>query len=214
VQQKTEQCCSALLLGAGLGRRFGTDKRLARLGAASVAEQTARRYAQTFSQLFIVLRQGDESLAEVLSPFAKIVLSERAHQGMGASLADGMQSLMGASACPWAFVGLLDMPFIRQETLDSLQQVALTSSKLIIRPTLSQEIPVPEATPRQGHPVGFHASLFQDLCRSEGDRGAKHLLQARAGAVQDHLLEDLGILADIDRPEDLARWSALLPSSG
>ena len=53
----------AIVLAAGFGRRFGSDKRIAALNRKSVAETTLTAYASVFAHLRVVLRPEDEALA-------------------------------------------------------------------------------------------------------------------------------------------------------
>ena len=191
------QPIGAVLLGAGIGRRFGSDKRLALLGQRTVAETTTRVYAGAFEQLRIVLRPGDTALAKLLAPYGQIVFAEQAHLGMGHSLAAGFSDL----SWQWGFVGLLDMPFVGNATLATLRQRAGETEQHILRPRLHAES---DAGPH-GHPMGFHHSLFAEMTLLQGDTGARSLLRAYAGNIEDVVFSDTGIVRDIDKPEDLPR---------
>ena len=86
---------------------------MARFGDSTVAETTLGRYAEVFDELRLVVRAEDEALAELAAPYATIIKTEQAHLGMGHSLAAGFEKL----PWQWAFVGLLDMPFVKVATL-------------------------------------------------------------------------------------------------
>lgn len=187
-----------MLLGAGFGRRFGSDKRLAPLGDHTVAETTAAAYANAFEAVRIVLRAEDHVLIERLQAFGEIVLTHQAHLGMGHTLAAGFSEV----SWEWGFVGLLDMPFITPDTLTHLQERAQGSAQKIIRPVLAANLQADQTAPH-GHPMGFHRSLFSDLCALTGDAGARSVLQTNLENIEDIVLTDTGIVRDIDRPEDL-----------
>lgn len=191
----SKQPPGAVLLGAGRSLRFGTDKRLALIGQRTVAETTAQVYAGAFEQLRIVLRPGDTTLASLLAPYGQIVFAEQADLGMGHSLAAGVTDLNWQ----WAFVGLLDMPFVGNATLATLRQRAGDSEQLILRPRLTADSRVAP----HGHPMGFHHSLFAAMTQLQGDSGARDLLQAHASDIEDVGFSDTGIVRDIDTPEDL-----------
>ena len=103
----------AVILGAGFGRRFGSDKRLAALGDTTVAAQTVTHFSQVFAHLKVVLKTQDTALGELLGQQAEILYTDQSHLGMGHSLAAGFTDLNWQ----WAFVGLLDMPFLKPSTL-------------------------------------------------------------------------------------------------
>ena len=190
----------AVLLSAGFSRRFGSDKRLAPLGASTVAETTAAIYAEAFvDHLRFVVRPEDKALQQKLSPLGDIIVTEQAHLGMGHSLTAGIQGL----DWDWAFVGLIDMPFITADSLNRLRQRAQVTTKRILRPAL-QVADGRVADVPHGHPVGFHCSLFPRLATLRGDEGARKVLQDYVSAIEDVALKDDGVVRDVDRPEDLS----------
>lgn len=189
----------AIILAAGFGRRFGGDKRLAVLNGKSVAQTTVKTYASVFSQVRVVLRTEDHVLAQRLISDAELVVTDQAHLGMGHSLAAGIRGVNWN----WAFVGLADMPYVQAKSLRRLIQVALTSERRVLRPRLLQDTRQSTPQPPHGHPIGFHQTLFPDLAALTGDQGARNLLKARPGDIQDIELEDPGIVRDIDHRTDL-----------
>ena len=187
--------CGAVILGAGFGRRFGSDKRIAQLGEHTVAEHTVARYAEVFDIVRVVIRADDDLLAELLEQFdIEIVRTRHAHLGMGHSLAAGIDGL----SWDWAFVALLDMPFISLASLSELRQrAAALDHPAIIRPRYDK---APQST---AHPIGFHATFFAELGRCQGDTGARAVLQSHADQVIEVFTSDPGTVRDIDAPEDL-----------
>jgi molybdenum cofactor cytidylyltransferase len=188
----------AVILAAGFGRRFGSDKRLAKLATRTVAETTLQTYASVFDHVRIVLRSEDQVLASLLAPYGEIVLTDHAHLGMGHSLAAGFADLNWQ----WGFVGLADMPFVASSTLALLIDEAKRCDKAIVRPHFEQSTDAP-AQPPHGHPIGFHCSLFAALAQLSGDAGARQILRAHPDQIHDVAVVDKGVIRDIDKPEDL-----------
>jgi molybdenum cofactor cytidylyltransferase len=194
----TDTDIGVVILGAGFSRRFGSDKRLHPLNGLTVAECTVMKYLQVFTRVRVVLRPQDVRLTEILNQFSvEKVVANDAHLGMGHSLAAGFTGLEWT----WAFVALLDMPFVSVTTLRRLKQQALKQSEpAILRPRLStQDSPAGET----GHPIGWHNSYFEELGTTSGDVGAKSTLIEHELEVIDITVTDEGIVHDIDRPEDL-----------
>ena len=185
-------------MGAGFSRRFGTDKRLQAWRGSTVAEQTCDTYQQAFPALRVVIRPDDKVLRVKLARYTDdIVASQHAHLGMGHSLAAGIAGL----DWDWAFVGLLDMPFVKVTTLLGLIEHARTlSAPGIIRPRLRQ--PGKDGIP-YGHPIGWHRRYFDALCQCTGDSGARDLLNLYKADTLEVEVEDPGIVQDIDTPQDL-----------
>ena len=201
---KSEPGSGAVILGAGFARRFGSDKRLALLGSSTVAETTLALYASVFDELRLVVREDDVALAELAAPYANLIKTNKAHLGMGHSLAAGFQELRWQ----WAFVGLLDMPFVQAATLKVLKQHAALTNKPIIRPRLQASENTSTANEvHHGHPIGFHESMFSAITRARGDTGARNLLLSNNHKIEDVLVSDGGIVRDIDYPDDLVKFT-------
>jgi molybdenum cofactor cytidylyltransferase len=195
---------TGLLLAAGAGARFGGNKLLAPLPAAvhGVAAGTPVGVASCLHLLaavprvVAVVRPGDRALASALRDAGALVIeSERAHEGMGASLACGVAS--DAEADGW-IVALGDMPAIAPATV----------ARIVAAWHAHDGIVVPTYGGRDGHPVAFGAAWRDDLVALKGDRGARHVIDTAGGAVHRLAVDDPGVVHDIDRPEDLAAGSS------
>ena len=125
---------------------------------------------------------------------ARIVISEDCAQGMGHTLAAGVNA--SAKAEGW-LLALADMPFIRPATVQSIAS-ALSEGASIAAPMFDG---------RRGHPVGFSSGWGEQLRTLNGDRGARELLQIHADCI--HMIEcgDAGIHADIDAIQDTLHLS-------
>ena len=182
---KAPETVAALLLAAGFSRRFGTDKRLHLIDGEPMIARTVARYAERFKALFVVLRSGEEALAEVVAPLgARAVFAADARAGMGRSLAAGIDAVADREH---AVVGLADMPFVTADTLARLR--AMLGPGRIVRP-------VHRGTP--GHPVGFARDFFEELKQLQGDRGAKDLIAQNPDALAQWWSADPGVVHDID----------------
>jgi molybdenum cofactor cytidylyltransferase len=178
-----------IVLAAGAGTRFGSDKRLAQLNGVILLEHTLANIAPAFHKRVLVLRPGDEALGIRHAAGWQIVLAANAGKGMGHSLAAAM-ALTG----DWdgAVVALADMPFVQTATYEAVR--ALLSTDNLV---------VPYYRDQRGNPVGIGKRFFPELARLQGDQGARLLLQQHATAVVRVDVEDEGILRDIDTPAAL-----------
>lgn len=193
-----------LLLAAGQGRRFGSDKRKARLpGGQSLLAATAHTYLLLNCPLAIVTRPEDRALQQAVSReltaageprLPRWLIANDASQGMGHSLAEAVTT-MRDEAPQWLLIGLGDMPFVAHETLAALVRM------------LEEGGPATIARPRYqgqaGQPVGFGREHLDALTQLQGDQGARSLLQARSDDVQWLDVTDPGVLADVDQRTDL-----------
>ncbi|WP_162976876.1 NTP transferase domain-containing protein, partial [Pseudomonas aeruginosa] len=88
-----------LVLAAGQGRRFGSDKRLARLadGTTLLAASVARA-REAFAEVRVVVRAGDTPASLGLPAQQRLVHSLDASLGMGHSLAAGVAAARNSTA--------------------------------------------------------------------------------------------------------------------
>lgn len=186
-----------LLLAAGRSRRFGADKRWQPLADGTpLALASAARLRAVCADVLAVVRPEDEALAEYLRVLGCAVVScAEADGGMGHSLAAGIGA--SSDAAGW-LVALADMPAIAPGSYRAVAAALEAGAALA----------VPAYRGRRGHPVGFAARWREELSALTGDRGARGLLQANPGQIVEIIVDDPGILADIDTPADLAASSA------
>ena len=181
-----------VLLAAGRGRRFGADKRLhAMADGAPMAVAAASQLLKVCAVVVAVVRPEDDELAARLQAVGcRICACPNADLGMGHSLAAGVTATPDAAG--W-LIALGDMPHIRP---DSYRQViaALHAGASIARPSY-------QGTP--GHPVGFASAWFAQLSTLTGDAGAREIVRQAGKLCLSCPVNEPGVIADIDRPEDL-----------
>jgi molybdenum cofactor cytidylyltransferase len=191
----------AIVLAAGAGRRFGGRKLTAIFaGRPLIAGALDAAFAAP-ARGVILATDGDPDLATIAWDHARelgreddltIVVVTEAAEGMGASLRTAALAL--PADADGAFVFLGDMPRIPPEVPRALAQALREGFDLA----------APRVGDRRGHPVLFGRAHFQALRALSGDAGAQRVL-AQAGARLKLVdTADLGVLFDVDRPEDLA----------
>lgn len=210
---------SAVLLAAGTASRFGADKRLALLpGGQCVLAATVSRYRAAGLPCTVVVDDCDQALRPLLDELGADIVtlvgarSGRAGAGMGDSLAAGvaMVAARGEAGC---LIGLADMPWVRVDTLvmlaDRLRQQAGGTS--MVAPLLCSASARQQggndgagSAGRRGHPVGFSASFFAELCALRGDGGARDIVRRHADRLIECPVNDPGVLRDIDTPGDVS----------
>jgi molybdenum cofactor cytidylyltransferase len=183
----------AILLAAGSATRFGSDKLLHRLPhAVPIAIQAARQLRAVFGEdVIVAIRPG---VAELSSRFAKegcrVVVCEKAAEGMGASLACAVRSAGDAGGF---VVALADMPFIRSSTIEAVRDALAEGATLA----------APYFRAHRGHPVGIAAKFRKELEALQGDEGARKIIAANEAGLRKIAVGDPGVIRDIDTPGDL-----------
>ena len=178
-----------IVLAAGSGSRFGSDKRLAPFRGDTLLAHTLGMLAAVFERRVLVLRPGDAALAQRFAARWQIVTAAEAEKGMGHSLSAAVTL---AGEWTGAVIALADMPFVQASTCAAL------AAKL--RP---ETLVVPYFQGQRGNPVGIGNRYFPELADLQGDQGARALLQRHEAAVAKLELEDPGVLRDIDTPAAL-----------
>ncbi|MGB3436415.1 nucleotidyltransferase family protein, partial [Achromobacter sp.] len=157
-----------------------------------VAVASARALRAAVDLVVAVVRPGSAVLAGLLqAEDCRVLETDRAGEGMGASLAAAAQYLQGLPGTPAAvLVALADMPWIRRTSLESVLD-ALRHAPMA----------APSYQGQRGHPVGFRVELLPQLAALSGDEGARRLL--KQPGLQLVPVADPGVLRDVDTPSDL-----------
>lgn len=182
-----------LLLAAGQGRRFGSDKLLHPLDDGTpLAVASARKLKEACPRAIAVLRPEQTTLAALLiAEGLEVVICPEASAGMGHSLAAGVAASLEAAG--W-LVALADMPFVQVATLRSVAD-ALASGAALAAPFYNSQ---------RGHPVAFAARWRDELLALTGDEGARAIVGNNRGLLSRIDTADAGVLRDVDTPQDLA----------
>ena len=181
---------TTLLLAAGSGRRFGSQKLLAKLPDGRSVIAAAVENLAGCSDRIVAVVGADDALANTLRALGcKVVQNPRADEGMGTSIAAGIAASVESDG--W-LIALGDMPYVNSQTVAAV--------KATMRPG---GIVVPQCAGRNGHPVGFGSAYREELLALLGDTGARLLLDRHAQTVVHVPVLDEGILRDIDLPSDI-----------
>ena len=186
-----------ILLAAGRGERFRAasamdeNKLLWRLqDGRRVIEASADAMCAVLDEIVLITTPGATFEQCRFAGNLRVIVANEAALGMGHSLA------AGASVLPvdqGIIVALGDMPAIKPSSIqiiaDALEQGA--------------DIAAPIFKGRRGHPVGFAARYRDALCALKGDVGARDLLRREADRVLEIVVDDPGILMDVDLPSML-----------
>jgi len=140
----------------------------------------------------------EHTLAAVRASGLPWHLEDVGHPGMGDSIAAAVRAT--ADAAGWLILPA-DLPLVQPATLNAVAH-ALSSAQAA----------QPSYRGQRGHPVGFGPSAFQALSGLSGNQGAAPVLRAlrETRQVADIEVDDIGVVTDIDTPEELARAEALM----
>jgi molybdenum cofactor cytidylyltransferase len=189
---------SGILLAAGASRRMGMPKALLRYQGQTFLERGCAAFLTAgVDELVVVLGVCAEDLRSAVPthPAIRVVVNTRAFQGQLSSLMVGIGALSPASEA--AIVNLVDHPLVTAETIQAL----IAAFRRTPTPIL-----IASYRGRRGHPVLFSSGVYGELLAAPLDQGAKAVVRKDPTRVREIPLDDPGILADIDTPEDYARY--------
>jgi molybdenum cofactor cytidylyltransferase len=150
-----------------------------------------------------MLKAPFDRLRVVVAPGARLDLPEdprlerienpAPEEGIASSIRAGLNRV--PDDCEVAAIALADLPFVREGTVSLLLRAFEETGSAIV---------YPEYIGRQGHPVLWARSLFDELRRLEGDAGAKPLIERHRDRSLAVRVDDPGVCLDIDTPADYA----------
>lgn len=154
-------------------------------------------------ELIVVLGAWEEKLRPALPshPALRTVVNPQYQLGQLSSLTRGMSALSPESEA--AVVNLVDHPLVSAETITAL----MASFRADPLPIL-----IASYRGKRGHPVLFANHVYAELHAAPLDKGAKVVVRKDPARVREVPLDDPGILADIDTPEEYTRWTGLKAS--
>jgi len=194
----------AVVLAAGSGRRFGSNKLVATLRGRPLVLQTlehltAARRSGLLAGIVTVIAAGDDAVAHTIAQSGSVVVENpNPTSGMGRSLQLGIRRLDDPPVEPKAeaaVIVLADQPMVREEVLAALRNAWLGGAD-IVRPVYRGDPDTP------GHPVLLDRSRWQLVEDVQGDRGLGPALELHTDWVMTVMVE--GSNPDIDTPADLA----------
>lgn len=181
---------TGVLLAAGAGRRFGSNKLLHCLdNGQPMVVASARQLKAALPRAFAVVEDPDGEVAALLrGEGLDIVVNPRAAGGMGTSIARGVAASPGASG--WV-IALADMPFIPVKVIRQVVDTLWEGASVV----------APVYRDRRGHPVGFSARHAGALMRLAGDEGARGIIRDNRDALVLIEVDEAGVVMDIDTPD-------------
>jgi len=206
---------SAIILAAGASSRMGKPKAFLKWKNKTFLENICHNLSNAGTEEIIIVtnksllsdissfNQNEYPISNTEYPnpkFNSLPSSQHSHiptfainphpeQGMLSSFRCGLRVLKSSDKN--VMLCLTDHPMVKIETY-----------KLLFSAAKKDKIIIPKYKNRRGHPVIFGADFIPELLEKDCPEGARTIVRAYPEAVEEILVEDVGILLDIDTPED------------
>jgi molybdenum cofactor cytidylyltransferase len=186
---------AAVVLAAGQGLRFGSQKLLAPLGDRPLLQHALdAANASSLSPIVVVLgADADAIAAGVRTGRARVVHNPDHATGQASSMRVGLRSLDTSDA---AVIVLGDQPNVTAALLDALVAAQRSSGAPAV---------VCAQDGRRSPPTLLHRDLWGEVDGLRGDTGAREVLARHRDVAVFEVAEGLARLDDVDTEEDRER---------
>ena len=185
---------AAVILSGGASRRMGSPKALLPYRGRTFLDHLVDvTFQPQIGMRRIVLGAHAELIANATRlPADEIVINEEWEKGQLSSLQAALRTLPpetdGILLC------LIDHPMISATLVRNLIDRFYSSQKPIV---------VPSYEGRHGHPVIFSSSLFEELMLAPLEKGARTVVRAHAGELEELSTDEEGCVLNINDPDTL-----------
>ncbi|MCS7386672.1 MAG: nucleotidyltransferase family protein [archaeon GB-1867-005] len=193
---------SAVILAAGVSKRFGRNKLIEPIGGKPMIRWTVEAAVNSIvDEVIVVLGFEAEIVGKVIKDLpCKIIINENYLGGMSSSVKFGVKHVARNSDAVVIIPG--DCPFIGSESINSVVNAFRKTGSPIVIATYKG---------RRGHPILISRELFHEVLEiSEETFGLKQLIKKYEEKIFFVEAPTVGVLIDIDYPEDVDRTVKLL----
>ena len=184
-----------LILAAGAGKRFGMPKIKITLGEESILDVHYGKLKNAgFENINVIISNKEHRLLSNYHNQINWILNPAPENGMISSIYLGIMNTTDSASY---MILPVDYPFVCENTFQQLGQAFLIQSKSIIKPKY-QEI--------TGHPIIIPQILVEKMEMNQFDISLNEYILQSGLPIKSIDVDDPGILANINKPDDLVNW--------
>jgi CTP:molybdopterin cytidylyltransferase MocA len=186
----------AIILAAGESRRMGQSKQLLPFGDKTMLECVIDALQTPHvDEIRVVLGyKADEIAATIAHTSCKIVKNDRWQRGMFTSMQAGLRKLPKKTKI--VMIAICDQPRLKRGTVETLMEEFERKRHKIL---------IPSYNGRQGHPPLLRAEYAKEILAMDESMTLKHFYAEHADDIERLVVEDEGVLIDIDDRETYER---------
>jgi molybdenum cofactor cytidylyltransferase len=179
---------AGVILAAGASSRMGQPKALLEYKGEAFLRRLARVLSASCGKVIVVLGYDAERVRLAAPPDAEVAVNPAPERGMLSSLQCGLRAAGDAAA-------VLFLPVdYGAVSGDTVARVAGASGEA--------EIVAPVFDGKHGHPVCVSRAIVAELLALPETAQARDVIHRHRAATRYIAVDDAGIIADIDTPED------------
>jgi len=186
----------AIILAAGESRRMGQPKQFLPFAGKTMLECVIDAFqSPRVDEIRVVLGyKADEIAAKIAHTSCKIVKNDRYTLGMFTSMQAGLRELPKKTRV--VMLAVCDQPRLKRETVEILIEKFEKGRHKIL---------IPSYNGRQGHPPLLRAEYANEILAMDESMTLKHFYAKHADDIARLVVEDEGVLIDIDDRETYER---------
>ena len=192
---------AAVILAAGKSERMGSAKALLPYGGHTFLDRILASIDECGISHRVIVAGAHFREIAAHAPSLRVVFNPDYDMGMTTSFQAGIRAL--PEGVDGAIVFLVDHPLISPGTIRALLAAGGAA-----------EVILPVYKGRRGHPVLFSRRFLDEILELPASVGVNHLVRSRPERVAEVVVNDPGVLVDIDTPDDLERLGSGEASTG
>jgi molybdenum cofactor cytidylyltransferase len=189
---------TAIILAAGESKRMGQPKMLLPWGKETVLSHMVTVFREAgVDDIFVVTGGARERVENAVSYLnVKTIFNKEFAKGeMLSSIQCGIRVVTQQTQA--ILIGLGDQPQVQVESVRLVCELFRKSNSSIVVPSFQK---------RRGHPWLVARPLWKDVLELEHPQSPRDFLDAHHKQIHYVNVDDQGILADLDTPEDYKKW--------
>lgn len=194
---------AGLILAGGASRRMGTPKALLQIGSQTFIDRLIGVFSPVVDRVIVVLGHDSELVRDGMDPHtpALIVVNPRPERGMLSSLQCGLTALPSETGA--VIFMPVDYPDCQGTTMARIAAEFRASAR-----KQGCDVVIPTYRGVKGHPVGISRRIVDQLLDMPFTGQARDVIRRHTDTTLLIEVDDPGITADIDTPEDYQRLLA------